>query len=985
MTSGTDQLDPRVRDGAPSTSGSPRRSHRPVGPALLAWFVAYVAVDAVVALAQPEGTAAPWYPPLAIGIALLAVRGVAAWPVIVAADLVVAVSLGTLGVAAAGADALVVAGQAVLFVALAGRALARRRQSRPADAVTLLGAAAASAALGATVGAPVLSWLELGAVDWSEWRTWFLGDLTGIVTVLPAIVLTIDWWRGRGERSAAHRWDASPVEAALVAGIALVGTVAVFVELGGDARHHHGFELLLVVPVVWLAARTAPAPTALLALAINLAAVSVLVVRAPELFDISEQLVSLQGFMLALSATGLVTSVAVSSQRAADEHRRTLLDASPLATVSLDRDGHVSDWNPAAEATFGWRADEVIGRPFPLIDPDDWEAFAHRHADLLAGRGADGVRIAYRHRDGHRVAGRLFATRLLDGSGHPVGAIGLIEDLGDHHQLLQERDRLAAAIEQAAESIVVTDPSARIVYANPAVERATGYTIDELLGQNPRIFQSGRQSPELYAQMWDTLTSGRPWRGVLVNRRKDGSLIEEDATISPVRDEHGELVAYVGVKRDLTVEQELRDQLAAEVQDRASTVAALARVRGDGTLEDIAHQVTAEVSRLEGAAGAAVLWLNTDGSVWHRSLSLSEGLPVVPELLPTGEAELIRTRAASLPGGWAESREEHGAVCRSGCVVPPAAPVTGLVHVPVHVAGDPVAVIAAFTTVPDGGEWARRRLPAVAEFATHTAALITPLIDHHTRVEEIRARIRQVIDEAAFTPVFQSIVDGGASRTVGHEALTRFADGTRPDLRFLEAAQVGLGDELEEVCARAAAAVAADLPGTGFVSVNLSPSMLRRELLLDLQLLAHRPIVVELTEHVAVEDYETVRSTIDPLRPRVRLAVDDAGSGYASLRHVLELRPDFVKLDLFLVRDVHRDPARQAIVAGMVHYAAVTGTLVIAEGVETREEAHELERLGVTLMQGYLWSHPAPLRPSGETPAGAGPTAAGPPAPADRP
>ncbi len=118
-------------------------------------------------------------------------------------------------------------------------------------------------------------------------------------------------------------------------------------------------------------------------------------------------------------------------------------------------------------------------------------------------------------------------------------------------------------------------------------------------------------------------------------------------------------------------------------------------------------------------------------------------------------------------------------------------------------------------------------------------------------------------------------------------------------------------------------------------------------------------IVLELTEHIAVTDYPALRAAIERLGPNVRLAVDDAGAGFASLRHILELRPDYVKLDRGIVQQIHRDPARQALVAGMVHFAAKTGAVLVAEGVETEAEARQLRQLGVALAQGYRLGRPA--------------------------
>lgn len=128
-------------------------------------------------------------------------------------------------------------------------------------------------------------------------------------------------------------------------------------------------------------------------------------------------------------------------------------------------------------------------------------------------------------------------------------------------QVEEAHQRLATAVEQAAEAIVITNASADVLYANPAFERVSGYSLREILGKNPRILKSGRHDQSFYKQMWSTLASGRVWSGRLTNRRKDGTLFEEEATISPIRDEQGRITNYVAVKRDVTREVQMEAQL----------------------------------------------------------------------------------------------------------------------------------------------------------------------------------------------------------------------------------------------------------------------------------------------------------------------------------------------------------------------------------------------------------------------------------------
>ncbi len=125
----------------------------------------------------------------------------------------------------------------------------------------------------------------------------------------------------------------------------------------------------------------------------------------------------------------------------------------------------------------------------------------------------------------------------------------------------EERVRLATAIEQASESVIVADTAGAIVYVNPAFERQSGYTRDEVIGKTPRILRSGKHDPEFYRELWQTIAGGKTWRGHFTNRRKDGSLFEEDATISCVRNAAGEIINYVALKHDMTHEISLERQL----------------------------------------------------------------------------------------------------------------------------------------------------------------------------------------------------------------------------------------------------------------------------------------------------------------------------------------------------------------------------------------------------------------------------------------
>jgi EAL domain-containing protein (putative c-di-GMP-specific phosphodiesterase class I) len=286
----------------------------------------------------------------------------------------------------------------------------------------------------------------------------------------------------------------------------------------------------------------------------------------------------------------------------------------------------------------------------------------------------------------------------------------------------------------------------------------------------------------------------------------------------------------------------------------------------------------------------------------------------------------------------------------------------GAAYVPLAAHGRALGLLAAASEAPDALARLTRRLPALEAFASLASALLAPGINERQQDDTLRAELHSIIAAGAYSVAFQPIVDLGSGTVVGFEALTRFADGTRPDRRFADADAVGLGIELETATLGAAIEAASALPVNAFVSLNVSPSLvLAGDRLANLLARASVPIVLEMTEHTPVADYALLRAALEGLGPSIRFAIDDAGAGYSSFRHILELRPDFVKLDIGLVRSIEDDAARQAFVAGMVYFVLRTGCTLIAEGIETAAERDVLEALAVDLGQGFLFGRPEPI------------------------
>lgn len=230
---------------------------------------------------------------------------------------------------------------------------------------------------------------------------------------------------------------------------------------------------------------------------------------------------------------------------------------------------------------------------------------------------------------------------------------------------------------------------------------------------------------------------------------------------------------------------------------------------------------------------------------------------------------------------------------------------------------------------------------------------------------ELQSRIQTVLREEALDTVFQPIVDLSSGRMVACEALSRFRspEGEPPDWWFAAAERVDLAVELELLAMRRALALLPQVPAHLHVSVNAGPrTLLHPQFPALVRSVDLQRLVLELTEHESVPDYAALLAVLQPLRAQgMRLSVDDAGSGYAGLSHILQLQPDVIKLDRSLIVGVHADPIRRALATAMACFAGSIGVEIIAEGLERQDDVDCLRQLGIRQVQGFLFWRPMPL------------------------
>jgi EAL domain-containing protein (putative c-di-GMP-specific phosphodiesterase class I)/DNA-binding response OmpR family regulator len=389
-----------------------------------------------------------------------------------------------------------------------------------------------------------------------------------------------------------------------------------------------------------------------------------------------------------------------------------------------------------------------------------------------------------------------------------------------------------------------------------------------------------------------------------------------------------------------------------QLRQRASVVNALFGIAPRASAEETAAAICDELSQVEHLDGIALARLDDEGRMVLLASNGDADFTRAIRRLASARASYILTRAEQ---PWIEL------------------PNPGLGSSPLRLAVAPMRlggltvgllVLGASTQasmLPARAHMIDELLAEAIDFAGVATGLLG--LSLHARAERDRRRMDMaaLVRSGQFDAAFQPMVELNGGEIIGFEALTRFRDGVGPEARFAEAAGLGLGADLELATLAIAIDASRALPSGTFLSVNVTPSLVldSRDDLSELISRTDRSVVLELTEHDAVDDYPALRSAIHGFDPRVRVSIDDAGAGFASLRHVVMLEPDFVKLDRTWVTGIDADPTRQAMVAGLSHFARTTGCDLVAEGIEAESERAALSELEVRFGQGFLLGRPA--------------------------
>lgn len=542
----------------------------------------------------------------------------------------------------------------------------------------------------------------------------------------------------------------------------------------------------------------------------------------------------------------------------------------------------------------------------------------------------------------------------------------------------QVSQRLQAACEQSPASIVITDAKGNIEYVNPKFEQVTGYSAAEVMGKNPRVLKAGDMTAEGYQQLWETISAGKEWHGEFHNRSKTGELFWEWASISPIKNDAGEITHYVAVKEDITERKKSEEALFFQANYDAVT-SLPNRTLGFNRLETNLKQAARQRTKI------AVIFLDLDQ---FKRVNDSLGHQMGDHLLQTIARRLQKllrnTDTVARFGGDEfliiipdlQEKEAVSAIAQS---------LINAVRQPLQLKNETIIVSASLgiTFYPDDSVQPEELIQQ-ADTAMYVAkregrnqfTFFTAEMDHaaqyHLRVE---SRLRSALTNQEIFALYQPFVELSTGKVVGAEVLMRWRNqdlGNIPPNHFIPLAEeTGLIHNLGKWVLSQACQEASHWQNhqhSLWVAVNLSPQQLKEPNFYNVVLEAVQKsglplhcLELEITENLLIEQVPEAKSILEQFRSAgIKLSVDDFGTGYSSLQYLRQYSFTTVKIDQSFIQDLPQNPEAVSLVKAILAIARELNLNTIAEGIETSEQLEFITRHGCTYGQGYFFSQPLP-------------------------
>lgn len=659
--------------------------------------------------------------------------------------------------------------------------------------------------------------------------------------------------------------------------------------------------------------------------------------------------------------------------RKSESRFRALVETTSDWVWEVDQNGRYTYVSPKVKDLLGYEPEEIIGKsPLQLMPPDETERLASLFGDITKEQKPFArVENINLNKNKQQIVLETSGVPIFDASGNFAGYRGIDRDVTERRRIEEELRKLSNAVKQSPISIVITDTKGNIEYVNPKFTQLTGYTLDEVIGKNPRILKSGKTSASEYKRLWDTITSGREWRGEFCNKKKNGEFYWDYASVSPIRNAEGVITHFLAVKEDITERKNFEAQLAYLANCDPLTNL-LNRRRFHEELENwLAHV------RRYGTNGA-LLFLDIDN---FKYINDTLGHQVGDKLL-VDLALLLRKRMrktdilARLGGDEFAIILPHVSTDQARSIAQNILESTKNTIIVDKMQSLGITASIGIALFPEHGDEAETLL-SYADLALYKAkeegrnriCVFSP--DHKIQIESRlgwERRIRDALKNDRFVLHLQPILDIRQNSIVGYEALLRMVDDKKElisPINFLGIAEhCGLIREIDRWVARRAIHFATKQRFTErglFLEVNLSGRSFTDPELLSLikQAIAEaainpKTLVFEITETTLIESMTAAQRFITNLKALgCRFALDDFGIGFSSFSHLKHLPVDYLKIDGGFIRDLTHNLIDQHLVKAIVEVARGLGKQTVAEFVGCKETVQLLLEYGVDYAQGY--------------------------------
>jgi diguanylate cyclase (GGDEF)-like protein/PAS domain S-box-containing protein len=688
--------------------------------------------------------------------------------------------------------------------------------------------------------------------------------------------------------------------------------------------------------------------------------------------------------------------------QAKEELENILYAATAVGIIATDPNGLITTFNRGAELMLGYAAEEMIGKQtlalihlpaeFELHFEELTKEFGYPPSVSLfdafvakAKRWGQETRDwTYVRKDKSTLTVSLVVTAIRDRKGNISGYLGVATDI-TQRKLAEQQLSIAATVFESQQGMLITDANNAILRVNKAFSAITGYAATDVIGENPRILQSGRQSSDFYAAMWSSINNTGSWEGEIWNRRKTGEVYPEYANITAVKDSSGNITHYVGTFIDITLKK-----AAAEEIERLAFYDPLTGLPNRRLLLDRLKPALA-ASHRNGRKGA-LLFIDLDH---FKSLNDTLGHDM-GDLLLQQVAERLRgivregDTVARLGGDefvvMLEDLSDQilGAAQQTEII---GNKIIAVINQPFQLATHNYlttpSIGAALFNGQENSVDELLKQADIAMYQSKTSGRNSLRFFDSNMQDVITARVlleddlRRALDVKQFQLHYQIQVDH-SGRPIGAEALIRWI---HPKRGLVSPAEfIPLAEEtglilpidqwvLETACAQLKAWQQDPFTRGLVLSVNISAKQFfqadfvtRVQEVIQYHAINSGLLKLELTESLLVENIEDTIATMNALGAMgVQFSLDDFGTGYSSLQYLKKLPLDQLKIDQSFIRGIAVDSGDQAIACAIIAMAASLKLNVIAEGVETEEQRQFLLHNGCMNFQGYLFGKPVPI------------------------